>query len=68
MPGRFFKKAVYTSYPLRGFAAAMPDLIAFWCEPRHQIASSWTDHPDINAVMLAASLVPEDPEHVPIQT
>ena len=32
---------------------------AFWAEPAHQRAPTWTDHLDINSVMLAASLLPE---------
>jgi aspartyl/asparaginyl beta-hydroxylase (cupin superfamily) len=39
---------------------------AFWWDARNRAVPSWTDHPDINAVMLAASLVPEEPNHVPI--
>lgn len=31
----------------------------FWADPAHQRVSTWADHRDINAVMLAASLVPE---------
>jgi hypothetical protein len=30
----------------------------FWLDPAHRRASSWTDHADINDVMLATSLVP----------
>jgi hypothetical protein len=31
----------------------------FWCDPAHRLCSSWTDHRDINSVMLATSLAPE---------
>jgi hypothetical protein len=31
----------------------------FWLEPRNQSAATWTDHLNINAVMLATSLVPD---------
>ena len=31
----------------------------FWSEPAHRLSSTWTDHRDINAVMLATCLVPE---------
>jgi hypothetical protein len=31
----------------------------FWLEREHQDAPTWTEHHDINAVMLATSLVPE---------
>ena len=30
----------------------------FWSEPVHRESDSWSAHPDINAVMLATSLVP----------
>jgi hypothetical protein len=32
---------------------------SFWLEPAHQAAQSWTAHEDINAVMLATSLLPD---------
>ena len=32
---------------------------AFWSDPAHRLSSAWMDHRDINAVMLATSLVPE---------
>lgn len=31
----------------------------FWMDPAHRSVGSWTDHQDINDVMLASSLVPE---------
>jgi len=31
----------------------------FWREPSHREAASWTDHRDINRVMLASSLSPD---------
>jgi hypothetical protein len=31
----------------------------FWLSPRHQAATSWIEHRDINAVTLAACLAPE---------
>lgn len=31
----------------------------FWLEPEHRRAPSWTEHRDINEVMLATSLVPD---------
>ena len=36
-------------------ATALED---FWLEPAHQAAASWTEHADINAVTLAATLAP----------
>ena len=35
------------------------DIEAYWRDPQHQSAASWTEHQDINEVMLATSLVPE---------
>jgi hypothetical protein len=35
-----------------------PALVSFWREPAHQRARTWTEHRDINEVMLATSLVP----------
>lgn len=34
-------------------------IVSFWLDPMHQRAPSWTDHRDINEVMLATSLAPE---------
>jgi len=33
---------------------------AFWCEPANQRANTWLDHLDINSVMLATSLLPDE--------
>jgi hypothetical protein len=32
---------------------------SFWEQPAHQTVGSWTEHEDINAVMLATSLLPD---------
>lgn len=32
---------------------------AFWSDPVHRRANTWTDHRDINCVMLATSLMPQ---------
>jgi hypothetical protein len=34
-------------------------IVSFWLEPRNQQQPTWTEHRDINEVMLATSLVPE---------
>ena len=34
-------------------------IVLFWQEPQHRQASSWTEHHNINAVMLATALAPE---------
>jgi len=31
----------------------------FWLDPEHRNVRSWTDHRDINMVMLATSLAPQ---------
>jgi hypothetical protein len=31
----------------------------FWLEPQNRIAKTWTEHQDINSVMLATSLAPD---------
>jgi hypothetical protein len=32
---------------------------AFWSDPMHRFNRTWTDHQDINTVMIATSLSPE---------
>ena len=32
---------------------------AFWSDSEHRLGTTWTDHRDINAVMLATSLMPK---------
>jgi hypothetical protein len=47
---------------LQRFGAYDPlrsSIIAFWLEPEHQRARTWTEHRDINEVMLATALAPE---------
>lgn len=44
---------------LRPFAPIADEIDAFWLVPDHRQASAWRDHEDINAVMLATSLVPD---------
>jgi hypothetical protein len=40
-------------------AALGQALVSFWLDPEHRRPPSWTEHRDINEVMLATSLVPE---------
>lgn len=35
------------------------EIESFWLDPQHQRAPSWTEHRDINEVMLATSLAPD---------
>ncbi len=60
-PDRFAERE-RTKRMLRSLQEHLPfgaALRAFWLEPRNQRAPTWSDHLDINAVMLATSLVPE---------
>lgn len=45
------------------FTPLADDIEAFWTDPRHQASPTWTEHLDINAVTLAASLVGESLGH-----
>jgi len=35
------------------------EIEAFWRDPEHQRVTTWTEHQDINEVMLATSLAPD---------
>jgi hypothetical protein len=41
------------------YAQLATDLDAFWLDPKHRASDKWSEHRDINEVMLAASLLPE---------
>lgn len=43
---------------LARFESLAKHIEAFWVEPAHRQSASWTEHRDINDVMLATSLVP----------
>ncbi len=55
--------ATATRHPrLAAFAEYVPlrrHITAFWLDPAHRRSASWTEHLDINEVMLATSLLPE---------
>jgi hypothetical protein len=34
-------------------------IVGFWLEPAHRAAGTWTEHRDINEVMLATALAPD---------
>jgi len=60
-PSSVFEKSA-VSGQLRALADKQPlcDAIeSFWLEDIHQKSSSWTEHQDINSVMLATSLAPD---------
>jgi len=42
------------------FGALAPTIEGFWLTPDHQRAGTWIEHRDINDVMLATSLLPEE--------
>jgi hypothetical protein len=44
---------------LMGFEPLVETIEQFWLEPANQGAESWTEHQEINRVMLATSLAPE---------
>jgi hypothetical protein len=44
---------------LTPYVALAAELQSFWLEPRHRSARTWTEHRDINEVMLATSLLPD---------
>jgi len=45
---------------LRAYEPLAAIIIDFWCSPANQQAASWQEHADINAVMLATSLLPDE--------
>lgn len=44
---------------LRQYAPLRENIVSFWRDPEHQRASTWSEHRDINEVMLATSLAPD---------
>jgi hypothetical protein len=51
------RRALLTA--LTRFAPRRADLVSFWCEPARHAAPTWSEHRDINEVMLATALAPE---------
>jgi hypothetical protein len=43
---------------LLGYVSLAGEIEAFWLQPAHRQGMSWTEHRDINGVMLATSLAP----------
>lgn len=41
------------------YAPLAAEIESFWLEPKHRKAATWTEHRDINEVMLATSLAPD---------
>ncbi len=48
--------AGFPTEQLQPIESLADEIEAFWTDPTHRTAETWTDHEDINAVMLAASL------------
>ncbi len=44
---------------LAAHAAVADRIVAFWLDPAHATAGTWTEHLDINEVMLATALAPD---------
>lgn len=44
---------------LMGYLPLVKDIETFWLDPINQAAGTWTEHLDINTVMLATSLSPD---------
>jgi len=44
---------------IRRFAYLGEAIEKFWLDPQNRIAKTWTEHRDINSVMLATSLAPD---------
>ena len=43
---------------LERYRGLADDIESFWRDPQHRLSSTWTEHRDINEVMLATSLTP----------
>ena len=44
---------------LRRFARLGEAIEEFWLDPQNRTVKTWTEHQDINGVMLATSLAPD---------
>lgn len=44
---------------LREYLSLCGEIEIFWRDPKHQESTSWTEHQDINQVMLATALAPD---------
>jgi hypothetical protein len=60
-PGIFNRQHVLPSQieALRRYAPLIEAVEAFWLEPRNRETNTWTEHREINMVMLATSLAPD---------
>jgi hypothetical protein len=45
--------------PILKYVPIRTTIVAFWHDPKHRYARSWSEHRDINEVMLATSLLPD---------
>lgn len=58
-PERFSRRVRSQLDALKHFVPLRTAIESFWLDPEHRAEPSWSDHLDINEVMLATSLVPE---------
>ena len=49
----------YTELALQLVDQVGSELVSFWCDREHQQTRAWSEHRDINEVMLATSPLPE---------
>jgi hypothetical protein len=59
-PGLFGRKLQQDTDALRNFVRLGETIEKFWLTPSNQQAKTWLDHLDINRVMLATSLLPDE--------
>ena len=58
-PHRFSEMTRSLLHALAAYESVGLEIESFWLDPKHQNTQTWSEHRDINAVMLATSLVPE---------
>jgi hypothetical protein len=59
--GRLFNDSLVRQFEsLTEYESLSGPIERFWCEPTHQQSAGWRAHRDINMVMLATSLSPEE--------
>jgi len=50
---------VWSLFPAGGYVTLKETIEAFWLEGKNRESVTWTEHRDINTVMLATSLGPD---------
>ena len=59
-PGAFTRSLAADLEALANYVPLRRAIEDFWRDPRHQQANGWLEHLDINSVMLATSLMPDE--------